>query len=68
MVHNGTVASFEPSASWTGLNNLPCRLMAGNDPLVAFWSLTKMLVINASNVGAANSRCLDAQKNLAMTR
>jgi hypothetical protein len=67
VIHNGPITSFEFSASRTSLDNLSCRLVTGNDTLVAFRPLTEVLVVNASNVRAANGRRFDAKKNLAMS-
>ena len=40
--------------------------MAGNDPLIAFRSLPQVLVINASDIGTAYSRCFYLKQNLAV--
>jgi hypothetical protein len=67
VIYNNPIADFKPSASWTSIDNLSCRLVTGNDTLVAFRPLTEVLVVNASNVRAANGRRFDAKKNLAMS-
>jgi hypothetical protein len=68
VIHDSPITGFEFSASRASLNDLSCRLMTGNDTLVAFRPLTEVFVVNASNVGAANGRRFDAKKNLAMSR
>jgi hypothetical protein len=68
VIHDNPIADFEPSASWASIDNLSCRLVTGNNTLVAFRPLAEMLVVDASNVRTANGRRFDTKKNLAMSR
>jgi hypothetical protein len=68
VIYNNPIADFKPSASWTSIDNLSCRLVTGNNALVAFRPLAEMLVVDAPNVRAANGRRFDAKKNLAISR
>jgi len=53
---------LEAPAALTGSDDLPAWFVPGNHTLVAS-ALCEMLVINASNIGAANSRGLHAQQH-----
>jgi hypothetical protein len=68
VVHKNAIASLEPATPQAGLHDQPGGLVAGNDSLVAFRALAKVLMVDATDIGAADGRCFYLEQNLAMPR
>jgi hypothetical protein len=68
MVHKNAIASLEPATAWARLHDQPGGLVPDNDSLVSFRALAEVLMVDATDIGAADGRCFYLQQYLAMPR
>ena len=68
MIHNHSAANAKAPTTRPNLDDFAAWLMAGDNALIALWSLAKMLVINATNIRPADRRGFNPDQNFGMAR
>jgi hypothetical protein len=55
VINNHPVAHYKTPAAWTGVHDLAAGFVPGNHPLISFRPFPEVFVVNASDIGAADS-------------
>jgi hypothetical protein len=68
VVNKNAVSGFKPAASRSRLHDESGRLVPGNHALVSFGTLAKVFMIDATDIGAADRRCLYLEQYFTVLR